>query len=580
LPPGSEYKGPLLNAIKDFERAAAAADPLKEVDMGSNNWAVSGDRTATGKPLLAGDPHRGLDTPNVYYQNHLACPDFDAVGCSFPGVPGLQHFGHNAYVCWGVTHAGADYQDLFIERFDKANPSYYEFKGQLQRAQVFHEVVKVKGGKPVPIDVTVTHHGPIIAGDPAKGVAIAFRYTQTAGPNRQAEALLSMLKARSTHELDQAMRHWVDPGNNFLMADVHGNIAYLTRGKVPVRNLANAWLPVPGWTGEHEWKGYIPFEEMPRSHNPKEGYIVTANQKIVSDDYPYYIALDHSPDFRARRITIRLTALKKATLDQVAAIHAERTSIPAQAHLKALKKVKPKDALSKQALDILLAWNASMERDAPAPLIYSAYRLRLDKAILLHLLGPMLDDALAESGRGGPVHVGRLRAHFIKLLDSRDTSMLPPQATWPGLMSQALAEALQDLKSQLGPDMKKWTWGKVHHTVPKHPLTAAHPDLAALLNPPQMRMSGDGDVPQNTTWSTGQPYTISSTAVHRYAYDLSDWNNSKWIVPLGASGHPGSPHFADQAPFWSEIDYIPMLYDWKRISKSPASHQSLNPKKS
>ena len=350
LPPGAEFIGEATGALEELERGAALADRLKEMEQGSNNWSLSGQLTESGKPLLAGDPHRGLDTPNVYYQNHVACPDFDVVGVSFPGVPGFPHFGHNQWVSWGVTHTGADYQDLFVERFDKDNPSYYEFKGQQRRAETFRETIKVRGGADEEISITVTHHGPVISGVPAEGLGIAFRYTQTAEANRTAEALLNMLRARSAAEIDQSMEDWVDPVNNFLFADVDGNIGYLTRGLVPIRSRANGWLPVPGWTGEHEWQGYIPFDEMPRSHNPEANYIVTANQRVVGHDYPYYIGLDHAPEFRARRISVRLGELDGASVKDMEGVHAERTSIPARHYLPKLAALKPTDVPSQQAL--------------------------------------------------------------------------------------------------------------------------------------------------------------------------------------------------------------------------------------
>ena len=230
LPPGAEFMGEASGALEELERGAALADRLKEMEQGSNHWTLSGQLTESGKPLLAGDPHRGLDTPNVYYQNHVACPDFDVVGVSFPGVPGFPHFGHNQRVSWGVTHTGADYQDLFVERFDKNNPSYYQYKGQWRRAETFRETIKVQGSATEEISITVTHHGPVISGGPSDGVGIALRYTQTAEPNQTAEALLKMLRARSAAEIDQSMEQWVDPVNNFLFADVEGNIGYLTRG--------------------------------------------------------------------------------------------------------------------------------------------------------------------------------------------------------------------------------------------------------------------------------------------------------------------------------------------------------------
>ena len=576
LPPGAEFLGEATGALEELERGAALADRLKELEYGSNHWTLSGQLTESGKPLLAGDPHRGLDTPNVYYQNHIACPDFDVVGVSFPGVPGFPHFGHNQHVSWGVTHTGADYQDLFVERFDGNNPTYYEFRGQKRRAETFRETIKVRGNASEDVSITVTHHGPVISEGPEQGIGIAFRYTQTAEPNRTAEALLGMMRARSAAELDESMKEWVDPVNNFLFADVDGNIGYLTRGRVPIRSRANGWLPVPGWTGQHEWEGYIPFEEMPRSHNPETNYIVTANQRVVDHDYPYYVGLDHAPEFRARRISIRLGELDGATVDDMGSVHAERTSIPALHYLPKLAALKSGDALTQQALGLLREWDGAMDPDSAAATVFSSLRLHMDEKILRHLLGPLAEEALTETSRGGPSHAARLRAHFVHLMDLGDTSMLPPgPGGWEGLLEEALTAAVEELSERLGPDPAKWQWSRVHHTAPKHPLSEVFPDSAHLLDPPCVVSGGDGDTPQAASYSPAQPYTISSTSVLRYIYDLSDWTNSRWIVPLGSSGHPGSAHYSDQALIWSEVGYVPMLYSWTQIAEGAESCQTL-----
>jgi penicillin amidase len=328
VPPGETFDGPALDGVEELSRGLEYVGWLGDgVDAGSNNWVLAGSRTASGKPLLAGDPHRALDTPNAYYQNHIACPEFDAIGMSFPGCPGFPHFGHNAHVAWCVTHAGADYQDLFLERLRANGGTEYEFKGEWREAEVRREVIHVRGGEPVELNVTVTQHGPVIAENADGRNGIAFRYTATAEPNRGFECMLRMLEAGSADEIDESMREWVDPCNNFLFADVHGNIGYLNRGKVPLRTMANAWLPVPGWTGEHEWQGYIPFEALARSRNPDTGYIVTANNRIVGEDFPYYIALDFAPDYRARRILERVKGMSGASVDDMASVHAERVSI-------------------------------------------------------------------------------------------------------------------------------------------------------------------------------------------------------------------------------------------------------------
>ncbi len=578
LPPGTVYSGPIEDALEELSLGAQAVNWLDETEGGSNNWVLSGSRTASGKPLLAGDPHRALEVPSVYYQNHLACPEFDVVGLSFPGVPGFPHFGHNASVAWCVTHTGADYQDLYVERFNQEDPILYDFKGEWKVADVHHETIAVKGERPVETDVTVTHHGPIVAGDPAKGYGVALCYTATSGAHNWADSLLNMLSAKNTDELEESMRAWVDPVNNFLYADIHGNIGYLTRGHLPVRSKANAWVPVPGWTGEHEWSGLVPFEEMPRSNNPGSGYITTANNRVTSEDYPHYVAFDYAPGFRAERVTHRLMNIQgKARPSDMVSIHGDRVSVPACGYLRVLKKVVPLDDLSDRARGLLLAWDGSMDRDSVPPTIYSALQNELVREVIGGIFGPLAHEALEEVDRGGSTHVSRLRARFSEMAEKDDRSLLPEGSEWKTLIATALSRAVNHLGRDLGQDMKSWTWGRVHTTQPHHTLSSAMPELAALLDPPSFPMGGDGDTPQAAGYSLAQPYGMTSTSVARYVFDLSDWNSSGWIVPLGSSGHPASRHYADQAPIWAEIQLIPMLYDWDRIAAAAESHQALNP---
>ena len=575
VPPGVPYDGPVLDGLEELERGLGNIDWMRETDAGSNSWAVAGSRTASGKPLMAGDPHRGLDTPNVYYQNHVACPEFDVIGLSFPGCPGFPHFGHNAHVAWCVTHAGADYQDLYVERFDRDDPPRYELKGDWKRADIRRETVVVRDGESVDLEVAVTGHGPIIAGEPSSGYGIAFKYTSTAEANHGPESILGMLTSRSADEMDESMRNWVDPCNNFLFADVDGNIGYLNRGQVPVRSMANAWLPVPGWTGEHEWEGLIPFEDLARLRNPDTGYIVTANNRIVGDDYPYYIALDSAPEYRARRITERLKAIEGATVADMGSVHAERVSIPARIYSELLAEIEPMDEMSGRAKDRLAGWDGSMDADAVAPTIYSAFRRMLHRHVYGHLLGPLAGDALGATGRGAPGHLRGLDSLLVTKASRGDRSMLPPGVNWKALAAQALSEAVSDLRGGLGDDMDSWRWGRVHHTRPRHTLSDAFPDLAPLLDPPSLPLGGDGDTPQAASYSPANPFVMTSTSVARYVFDTADWDNSAWITPLGASGHPGSDHYADQAPVWGELNLMPMTYSWDRITEEAASRQRL-----
>ena len=574
IPPGAEYLGGDDGTAHLMEHADSIGW-MRNEDAGSNNWAVSGSRTASGSPLLAGDPHRPLDTPNVYYQNHIACPEFDAVGLSFPGFPGFPHFGHNAQVAWCVTHAQADYQDLYIERFKEGPTPLYEHKGEWMPADIRREVILVSGAKPVEIDVTVTRHGPVIAGGPASGHGVAFKYTGTDGPNLGFQALPRMLMATSADEIEESMREWVDPSNNFVYADVQGNIGYLNRGRLPIRSAANAWLPVPGWTGEHEWRGFVPFEDLARSRNPSTGYIVTANNRIVGEDYPHYVGLTFTPEHRARRITDRLKELGKATVRDMAAIHSERVTIPGRTYARLLSAVRPLDEFSTEAQRRLSGWDGSMDRDAVEPAIYSAFRIHLNRRLVQHALGPVADEALAATGRGAPLHLRLLEASFVQAAEKGDTSVLPPDTDWDSLMAQALAEGTAYLKDRLGDDIDQWTWGKVHSTRPRHLLSEQFSETAPLLDPPSVPLGGDGDTPLAASYLPSAPFSINTTSISRYVFDTSDWDNSAWILPLGASGHPGSPHYADQTPIWGEMELIPMLYDWDRIAATAESRQEL-----
>jgi penicillin G amidase len=577
IPPGVDYRGPALNGLEALRAGEALVGLLQEQEDGSNSWVLDGQRTVTGAPLLAGDPHRALDSPNVFYQNHLACPDFDAIGLSFPGVPGLPHFGHNRAVAWCVTTAMADYQDLYIERFHPSDPQLYEFKGQWRQAQRHREVLRVRGGPPLEIDASVTHHGPLIVGEPAQGYAVALRYTATAEPNATFDTLLPMLRASGADEFEAALRPWVDPCNNILFADVHGQIGYRTRGTIPIRSKPNAWLPVPGWTGEHEWQGVIPFAAMPRLRNPEAGFIVTANNRIVDETYPHYLALHYEPGFRAQRIRDRLRPLTQASAHDMAAIHGDRVSIPAQAFVAMLARVEPADTLVAQVKSYLREWDGTMAPHNVAATVYVVCREQVMRLVMEPLLGPLAQEALGGGLYGTLMPLGQLRQRLLTMMQADDRTLLPAGEHWASLLDAALARTTAWLRQTLGDELQTWQWARLHRTTPRHPLIAVVPDLAEWLNPPSVATGGDGDTVQAASISAGAGYTVGSTSVARFVFDVSDWSRSAWVVPLGASGHPGSPHYADQAAAWAAVQLYPMLYDWEQINAAAETQQRLEP---
>ena len=612
IPTGAEYSGapdaPDVTPA-DMMRVAARA-PLRAAlegeppDAGSNSWALSPSRTSTGGPLLAGDSHRQPDTPNVYYQNHIACPEFDVVGLSFAGLPGFHHFGHNAYVAWCVTHTAADYQDLYVERFDPDNPARYQLRSEWpdaewREAAVREETLRVRGGEDVAITVTETVHGPVVFGDPASGHAVSLRYTATDRPGRWAESIRRMLTARDCDEFEAAQEQWVDPCNNLLSADVHGNISYLMRGRLPLRSRINAWAPIRGWTGDHEWHTDAPFGRHPRSRNPDAGYIVTANNRVLADPPRYYIGYDFVPDLRARALDERLRDLAGADHDAMEWLHATRRSRLAQQVAPLFAAAPAEGAVEEAARALLASWDGSMDREAPAPTVYAFAMTELLRTVCERLIGPELTaEALAGTGRGAGAMTRTLRKRIGVAVESGDGIPPPPvwrwawerereieraakmgigAEEWAPLAAAAFREGVRRMRALLGDDPDGWAWGELHRTRHAHPLSAAFPEEAPLLDPPSIAVSGDGETPLQGAYVGDDPFTAVSVSVARYVYDPHDWRASRWIVPLGASGHPGSPHYADQQETWASVRTLPMLYAWDDVRASAQSAQRLRP---
>ncbi len=569
LPPGAEYEGAVRTIYDELAQALDSISWTGE-GSGSNNWAIGPARSTTGKPIVAGDPHRALDVPNVYYQNHVACDAFDVAGYSFPGLPGFPHFGHNRNVAWCITHTGADTQDLFVEKMDVQDAARYLCKDKWLVAEVSRQTIGVRGAEPVEVDIMTTRHGSVLSVAPEaekSGYALAMCYTATQPGNRGADCIIPMMTAASCDELEEAMRGWVDPVNNLTYAGTDGSFGYRTRGKIPMRHSANAWLPVPGWTGEYDWQGCIPFEEMPATRDPASGYVVTANNRVVGKDYRHYISLRFAPDYRARRITHHITSRPKIRPSDIPQIHADTLSSPALAFKRIAERLLPVDDRSRQALGLIRSWDGRMDKDSAAPAIYNTLREEAVKEILSPLLGPLYAEAWKATGRGAPALVADLRAHLFDLAGNDDRRMPPVAKTWPEFVGEVLGRALDILERRLGPDMGAWKWGDIHQLKPVHPLSAVFPEHAAALNPPARPRSGDGDTVHAAGYLPVSAFDVTTTSVARYMFDLADWDNSGWVEPNGVSARPGSPHYTDQAGAYLESRLFPMLYSWERIRR-------------
>ena len=574
VPPQKLFEGEELDATEHFSNALEYIDDLSEIDMGSNSWVIGGEHTISGKPMIAGDPHRGLDTPSVYYQNHISCDDFDVIGLSFPGCPGFPHFGHNRNVAWCVTHAGSDYQDLYIEKIrNNEGVMQYQYEGQWEDLIKNAYNVNVLNSESVKICSYKTRNGYILSFNDDKTKAISFRYSATDEFNTGFKVIRQMIDAQNSEQIEISMNGWVDPCNNFIFADTNGDYGYINRGKVPLRDQLNAWVPVPGWDKKYDWNGYVPFDELPRIKNPKNGFIVTANNKIPDEDYPFYLSLDSAPEYRARRITDRIKShLKKGKFDSFSmlAIHSEIISIPAKILTNEINKINFQHINHNELQQYLMDWDGSMDRNLVAPTIYSEFRYRLNKKIISSLLdSDKADKMLNAGGRGAPGHLRTLSARFISSINRNSTKYLPEgYDNWLLLFEEIFVESCDYLINKYGKDRELLKWGNVHKTNPVHILSDMFPELSEQLNPPKFSISGDGDTPHNAGYSNVSRYNVVATSVARYMFDVADWDNSKWIVPLGSSGHPGSENYADQGHLWKDDKVITMQYSWDIIIKN------------
>ena len=393
VPPGRKWEGEVSRAVDELAAAARHVEALGAIDGGSNGWAVSGERTQSGLPLVAGDSHRALDTPNVYYQVHLSCPEFTVIGHAVPGMPGALHFCHNEHVAWGMTHGGCDTQDLFAEKFRRSNGRLqYLFKGDWKDATEESETLKVRGGADEEIAVVETHHGPVVAGNPGNGVGLTLSDPGAKDGTLWVDAALGAMKSRSANEFLGALSEWTDRVNNYPYADVHGNFGYALRGRIPVRPSAAGWGPVEGWTGDFEWEGNIPSAELPESRNPAVGYVVTCNQRIVGDEYPHYLGVQFGSAFRAQRVTDRLNELRGGPVDpsDMAAIHADRRSIPMLAYAGLAASCATTAGPTGEAARLLGNWDGEMSLDSAEAAICAVLKAEVDKILVRDLYGAVV----------------------------------------------------------------------------------------------------------------------------------------------------------------------------------------------
>jgi penicillin amidase len=553
-----------LAALRPAIGALLTAMGPDETGGGSNNWAVGPGRSDTGRPILAGDPHRAFEIPGMYTQHHLTCDEWDVIGLTVPGVPAFPHFMHNARVACCVTHAFVDIHDLFLERFDDGDCL---FQGRREPVRTRTEAVSVRGGPDHVVTIWETRHGPVVAGDPASGAALALRSVQFVDTDLSFDCLPRMLRAGSVPALFEATRGWGLIDHNLVAGDVEGRIGHRVRALVPRRPRENGWFAVPGWTGEGEWEGYLPHEAMPEVIDPEDGIIVTANNRVVADGEPY-LCTDCHPPYRAARIVELLRSLPRFRVDDAAAVHADVLSRNAALFQERLRGLSvPANAAAASLREELLDWDGRMDAGSAAAGHYNALR-RAMTDILARRSG--LAGMTAHPWAAMPPGVsptGNLWWALPTLLRNDDAGMLDGWS-WNDVLRSALEAAAAAPASP---------WGEEHRPAFRHPLSALFPDAAPLLDPPSMPLGGDGDTVMAVGLAPAAGPTATYGSLCRYVMDVGDWEESRWAVFHGASGHPGGPHYCDQAAEWAACRMVPMRYDWAGIGVAATATQVLSP---
>ncbi|WP_295124894.1 penicillin acylase family protein [uncultured Leifsonia sp.] len=595
--PATVYRDRLEQVASSLAALPQLMGPAGD-DIGSNSWVVSGAHTATGKPLLANDPHLGAVMPSVWYQVGLHCatvgPDcpFDVAGFSFSGLPGII-IGHNSRVAWGFTNLGPDVADLYVE---KVTGNTYEYDGTQQPLTIRHETITVAGGANVRITIRSTRHGPIITdlsdgygaiaknqagkfGVPAQQFQLSLQWTAlTPGPT--ANAIFAFDTAHDWASFRAAAASFQVPSQNLLYADVDGNIGYQAPGLIPVRARGDGTVPVPGWTSQYGWVGTIPYDELPNVLNPPSGYIVTANNAAVGPDFPAMITKDWDHGYRANQIEVRLTKLiasgKKVTRADMSAIQSDTYDANAATLAPILiavgEKADPTSGVARAA-ELLRGWNYHDDGDSAA----AAYFAVFWKNLLAYAFARKLPASAPPTGGDRWFAVAAALAQRPDSPWWADTKL--GTSDRDDMFAYAANRAWKEAQDRLGVDAQKWRWDALHTlelTNASFGSSGVAP-IEALFNRGPYPVGGGSSVVDATGWDASVGYQVDRVPSMRMVVDLADFDRSTWINLTGASGHAFAPHYADQAPLWAKGETRPWPFSPRAVKSAAQQTLTLTP---
>lgn len=572
-PLAADKREALASALSEGKLAALDPnfDPLA-TRYESNNWTIGGQHTDTGKPILAGDPHRSIAMPSLRYMVHLNAPGWNVIGAGEPALPGVS-MGHNDRIAFGLTiFAFGDEEDLYVYDTNPANPNEYRYQGGWEKMRQMDETIPVRGEAAAVRQLKFTRHGPVIHEDPVRRKAYALRAAYLEYPGTAAYlASLRLNQAQNWNEFVAGMEKHYTPSENMVYADVDGNIGWFGGSIAPIRP-RNDWsgmLPVPG-NGDFEWRGVLPGSALPRAYNPPEGYVATANEYNLPADYAYkdMSARTWAEPYRVQRIREVLADGSRLSVQQSQDLQYDNLSIPARTLGGYAKSLNSADPAVNDALNLLKDWDYRMETDSRAATIYAFWLPEVVKRVS--------DLYVPANGRAAFGDLSTRKT--LEKLAVPDTAFgTPPDRGRDALLLQALNDGVQKLRAKLGPDSTQWQWGKLHHIQFEHSLASLlPPDTAKAWGTPRYAVGGDNDTVHRATFRKSDFRQISG-ASYRQVIDVANWDNSRVQNVPGQSADPRSPHYQDLLKGWATGEYFPMAFSRAKVDSERADTLTLKP---
>lgn len=521
----------------------------------SNNWVVDGAHSASGKPVLANDPHLAFNAPGFWYLARLKTPEREIAGATAPGTP-LVIVGHNNKIAWGFTTTTADIEDLFIEKLDPADPARYMTPEGSAAFATRQETITVRDAAPVSLTVRGTRHGPVVSDMlPARtfdpGYVVSLSATFLDDSDLSAQAIWDIDRADDWPGFRNALKNLVGPPQNIVYADTGGTIGFIAAGRIPMRKNGDGWLPMPGWSGEYDWQGYVPFDELPQATNPVSGHFVSANNKIVPGSYGHFISRDWDLPFRAERIEEMLAATPRQSPNASAEIQADTLSIMARRLVPLMTRIVPSTEMARKAVQRLQQWDFRMDADKVEPLLFTAWLRAFARSVLTARLG----DAAADYWDLRPTVMEAVLTQRPDWCKDRNE---PDRDTCDTRLAAALDQAIEELRSAYGDEMTRWQWGRAHIAYFPNAVFERVPLLRDWLRVTIPTPGGYDTVNRGPSLirDEAHPYEQRFGAGLRIVTDMAAPAESRMMITPGQSGNPLSAHYADLLPRWRAFDWL------------------------